>query len=169
MKGAHKMNPLTKLIGRMPLGIWVVMVLLFIALIFGTGGQTLSIISWDTANSLGLQEDHPDSKDVMERSLVPVEWGTAMADVILQTLVILLAMYGIIRKHWIGLATATIEFGILIYAALFFFFQRYGIKVWETGDWTHWQSLATYFLIFTFCLGLLGLVCLWSNRKYYNI
>lgn len=162
------MNLLTKLIGRLPLGIWVVLVLLLFALIFGPGGQAISFISWDKAISLGLQEDHPDSRDVMERSLVPIEWGTAIADVILQTALILLALYGLIRKHWIGLAAGTMTFTVFMYAALFFFFQRYGIKVWNTGDWTHWQKIATLFLIFAGSLGIIGLVCLWGNRKYFK-
>ena len=118
------MDFLTKPMGRFSFGIWVVLILLFIALLTGSAGQLISIISWDTARSLGLQEDNPNSVDPMERSLVPVEWGTAVADVILQTPVILLALYGIIRRHWIGLAGATMEFTILLYAALFFFFQR---------------------------------------------
>jgi hypothetical protein len=167
-EGKLNLNLFTKLTGRLPVGIWIVLALLIFAFIFGPGGQAVSVISWETAISIGLQEDHPDSKDVMERSLVPIEWGTAVADVILQTIVIMLALYGIIRRRWIGLAAATMQFIILIYAALLYFFQRYGIKVWSTGDWTRWQETAIFFLVFAGSLGILGLVCVWSNRKYFK-
>ena len=89
---------------KRPMGIWVVFILLIMAFFLGVGGQGLSVISWDTALSLGLQEDDPESENVMERSLVPIEWGTAMADVILQTTFILLAFYGLFRRRWLSRA-----------------------------------------------------------------
>ena len=162
------MNSLTKPMGRYPLGIWVVLALLTVTFIFGVGGQGLSAVSWDIAYSLGLQEDSPTSENVMERSLVPIEWGTAVADVILQTALVLLALYGLFRRHWIGLTAATMQFTVYTYVGLQFYFQRYGIKVWNTGNWTQWQGLATFVLISFISVGLLGLVCLWSNRKYYE-
>lgn len=161
------MNFLTAPLGALPIGIWVVGVLLAISLLVGSVGQLISVVSWEKARSLGLQEDDPKSADPMERSLVPVEWGTAVADIILQTAAIILAFYGIVQRNWLGLFGATMEFTILLYAALFYFFQRYGIKVWKTGDWTHWKKIAIGFLIFAGSIGLVGLVCLWSNRQYF--
>jgi len=153
---------------KRPMGIWLVFILLIMAFFLGVGGQGLSVISWDTALSLGLQEDDPESENVMERSLVPIEWGTAMADVILQTTFILLAFYGLLRRHWIGLAAATMQFTVYVYVGLQYFFQRFGIKVWATGDWAQWQSLATIVLVAFSFVGWLGLVCLWINRKYFE-
>ena len=153
---------------KRPIGIWIVFVLLILAFIVGVCGQGISLISWNTAISLGLQEDDPKSENVMERSLVPIEWGTAMTDVILQTTFILLAFYGLLHRHWIGLVAATMQFTVYVYVGLQYFFQRYGIKVWATGDWTQWQSLATIVLVIFSFVGMLGLVCLWNNRKYFE-
>ena len=152
---------------KRPMGIRIVFVLLILAFIFGVCGQAVSVIAWNTALSLGLQEDDPKSENLMERSLVPIEWGTAMADVILQTTFILLAFYGLLRRHWIGLAAATMQFTVYVYVGLQYFFQRYGIKVWAAGDWTQWQSLASIVLVAFSFVGWLGLVCLWINRKYF--
>jgi hypothetical protein len=162
------MNPLTKSLGRFPAGIWVVLALLILGLIFGVAGQAISVISWDLARSLGLQEDNPQSEDPMEQSLVPIEWGTAVTDLVLQTTFILLALYGIFRRHWIGLAAATAQFTVYAYVGLQYYSQRYGIKVWGTGDWAHWQGLATFVLVSFALVGLIGLICLWSNRKYFE-
>ncbi|MBN1202954.1 MAG: hypothetical protein JXJ20_13980 [Anaerolineae bacterium] len=161
------MNILTRPTGRYPLGIWIVWALLIVLLFLGIIGQLISVASWDTALDIGLQEDDPDSKDALEQSLVPVEWGVAVADLLLQTPALLLAALGILRKHWIGLLGATAEFTILLYAGLFFFFQRYGIKVWDVGDWTHWRGIAIFFLVLAGSIGLIGLICTWSNRDYF--
>jgi len=161
------LNFLTRRTGKLPLGIWIVIIILVFDIFLGVVGQLITIISFETALSLGLQEDNPNSDDPIQRTLVPVEWGVAVADVILQTIGIILALIGIFRRHWVGLMGATVVFTILLYASLFFFFQRYGLEYFQLTDWAHWRGVAIGFLVGAGLMGLVGLISLWSNREYF--
>ncbi len=162
------MSLFTYQLGALPVGLWIALVvLLVVGVLFGVGGQGLSLLSWKKAVALGLQEDDPDSEDPLQRALVPVEWGVAAADVIVQSVGILLALYGLLAGHWVGLLGGTIVFTIYIYAGLFFFLQRYGISFWGVGDWVHWRRIAIAFLLIAETSGLLGMIGLWANWRYF--
>lgn len=153
--------------GGLPVGLWLVLAFLLIGFLFGVAGQALSVIAWDKALDWGLQEDDPNSDDPMQRAFFAVEWGTALADVVVQSIAVLMALYGLLMRHWIGLLGGTVLFTILVYYGLAFFARCYAIKLWRLGDWTRWRGVAIKFLIIAEPMGLLGLVGLWSNWEYF--
>lgn len=161
------MTALTFEVGGLPIGLWLVLAFLITSLLFGVGGQAFSVIAWDKARAWGLQEDDPNSADPMQRAFFTVEWGLALTDAIVQSIAILLALYGLIMRHWTGLLGGTVLFTILVYYGLAYFARCYAIKRWRLGDWTHWRGVAVKFLIFAESVGLLGLAGLWSNWKYF--
>ena len=161
------MDILAREIGGLPAGLWLVGALL----VWGALGfvtQAISVFSWKTALRLKLQEDDPESDDPLERALVPVEWGVALADVFVQGPALILAFWGLYARHWIGLAGATAMFVVLVYAGLFYPLQRYGIKFWGIGDWRRWRRLALAFFFMAALPSLIGLVALWSNWRYFT-
>jgi hypothetical protein len=161
------MQGLTFEIGWLPLGLWIVLALLVVSILLGVIGQAISVVSWNRALAWGLQEDDPRSGDPMERSFFAVEWGLALADVVVQSIAIVLALYGLFTRHWIGLLGGTVLFTILVYYGLAYFLRCYAIKIWGLGDWTRWRGMAIKFLILAEATALLGLAGLWSNWRYF--
>ena len=161
------MAALTYEAGGLPVGLWIVLVLLIFGFLSGVVGQAISVLSWDKALAWRLQEDDPRSADPMQRAYFTVEWGLALTDVVVQSIAIALALYGLVTRHWIGLLGGTIVFAIYTYYALAFFLRCYAIKLWRLGDWTHWRGVAVKFGIVAELMGLLGLISLWSNWRYF--
>jgi type IV secretory pathway TrbL component len=161
------MAALTFDVGGLPTGLWLVLAFILFSLLFGVGGQALSVIAWDKALAWGLQEDEPNSDDPMQRAFFTIEWGIALADVVVQSIAILMALYGLLTRHWIALVGGTVLFTILLYYGLAYFARCYAIKRWRLGDWTRWRGTAIKFFIIAETIGLLGLVGLWSNWKYF--
>ncbi len=102
-------------IGGLPAGLWLVLAFILFSLLFGIGPQALSIIAWNKALAWGLQEDEPNSNDPMQRAFFTIEWGVALADVVVQSVAIVMALYGLMLQHWIGLVGGTVLFTILVY------------------------------------------------------
>lgn len=161
------MGVLTIEAGGLPIGLWLALVPLAVTLVFGVGGQILSVLAWDKALAWRLQEDDPNSADPMQRAFFAAEWGVAFTDAIVQPIALLLALYGIFAQHWIGLLGGTVIFTILVYSGLTYFIRCYAIKLWRLGDWTHWRSVAIFYGIVAEAMGWLGFVGIWSNWRYF--
>lgn len=161
------MSSLTIEVGWFPLGLWIVLAFLVVSTVLGVIGQAISVVSWKRALAWHLQEDDPTSADPMERSFFAVEWGMALADVVVQPIAILLALYGLFMRHWTGLLGGTVVFTILVWYGLGFFLRCYAVKLWRLGDWTRWRATAVTFLIIAEAMGLIGLAGLWSNWRYF--
>jgi hypothetical protein len=153
--------------GGFPLGLWLVLVILVLGFFLGVVGQAISVLSWKKALAWGLQEDDPASDDPMQRAFFTVEWGLALTDVVVQSIAIGWALYGVLMGHWTGLLGGTILFTIYIYYGLAYLLRCYAIKQWRLGDWTHWRGIAIKFLIVAETMGFAGLVGLWSNWRYF--
>ncbi len=161
------MSGLTIELGGFPSGLWIVLGFLVVSILLGVIGQAISVVSWKRALAWRLQEDDPTSSDPMERSFFAVEWGIALADVVVQSIAILLALYGLFMRHWTGLLGGTVLFTILVYYGLAYFLRCYAVKLWHLGDWTRWRPAAVTFLIIAEGIGLIGLAGLWSNWRYF--
>ncbi len=161
------MTALTLEIGSLPIGLWLVLAFVIVSLLFGVGGQALSLVAWDRALAWGLQEDDPKSGDPMQRAFFAAEWGVALADLVVQSIAILMTLYGLFMRHWTGLLGGTVLFTIPVYYGLAFFARSHAIKLWRLGDWTRSRGVAVKFLIIAEPIGLLGLAGLWSNWKYF--
>ena len=55
-----------KIIGNRPIGVWVALGAFAFYLVFGMGGQALSLIDWDLAVNWGLQENSLDDPEILE-------------------------------------------------------------------------------------------------------
>jgi len=135
--------------------------------LFGVVGQAVSLIAWDKALDWNLQEDDPKSPDPMQRGFFAVEWGLALTDVVVQSIAVLMVLYGVLVQHWTGLLGGTVLFTIYVYYGLAYFARCWAIKLWRLGDWTRWRRVAVKFLIVAEPVGLIGLAGLWSNCRYF--
>jgi hypothetical protein len=161
------MSVFTFQLGALPAGLWLVLAFLVLNFFFGIAGQALSILAWDKARAWGLQEDDPGSADPLQRAYFSVEWGLALADVVVQSIAFVMALYGLYTRHWTGLLGASILFTILAYYGLAYCARVYAIKRWRLGDWTRWRRTAIVFLIYAEAIGLIGFIALWSNWRYF--
>lgn len=164
------MKYLTKHIGRFPLGIWVVLILMLTSGMFLTiFAQALSFFSWDTALSVGLQEDSPHSADIVERVMGAISWGEAGADVLVQGTLIVLTLIGILLRRQFGFLAGIAESIIWIYVTLLITLQRIALYNWDlVPDLSRAKYLGPVMFVFVGIPGVLMLVCLIANRHFFE-
>jgi hypothetical protein len=164
------MKFLTKHIGRFPLGIWVVLILMLTSGLFLTiFAQTLSFFSWDTALSLGLQEDSPYSADIVERMMMAISWGEAGTDLLVQGTLIVLTLIGILRRRQFGFLAGFGQAIIWIYVTLLIILQRIALFNWDlVSDLSRAKSVGPVIFVFVGIPGVLMLVCLTANRQFFE-
>ena len=102
------MSILNKDIGRFPLGVWFAIVALFI-LLLGLGMQAYSLLDWDGAVDLGLQNDRFTGDDV-ERTWAEESRGVARADMLWLLPVWIVAFIGVLQKRFYGFAAGAGQF-----------------------------------------------------------
>ena len=164
------MRFLTKRIGRFPLGIWIVLIFLLISgLVFTLLAQTLSFFAWDTALSLGLQEDSRNSADIVERTIGAMSWGEAGADILVQGTLIILTLIGILRRRQFGFVTGVTLATIWIYVTLMVPLQRIGFYNWGVvPDLSRAQYLGPVMVIVVGIPGVISLICLTANQDFFG-
>jgi len=150
------MSILNKSVGRFPLGVWIAVVAI-LALFLGWGMQAYSLLNWDRAVELGLQNERF-SGGPAEGAWAKESWGVAMADVIWPLPIGIAALVGIFRKRFYGLLTGSMELGIGVYFPLVFAFQR----------WSTFRGTAITAICLWLVPSLLGIVGLWVNRDYFR-
>jgi hypothetical protein len=146
------MNLLSRTVGRYPLGAWIAVVAVLL-LFLGWGMQAYSLINWDSAVDLGLQNERF-SGGPAESAWAKESWGVAVADLVWPLPLGVVALVGIFRKRLYGLIAGSMELAIGVYFPLFFAFQR-----WSTFRGT---ALAAIFL--WLLPSILGIIGLWVNR-----
>jgi hypothetical protein len=150
------MNILKKVIGRFPLGVWIA-IAAFLALFLGWGMQAYSLLNWDGAVDLGLQNERF-TCDAAERAWAQESWGVAMADMLWPLPIGIVALTGILRRRFYGFAAGLMELSIGIYFPLVFAFQR----------WTTYPETVILAIILWTIPSLLGIIGLWVNREYFE-
>ena len=150
------MNMLNKVIGRFPLGVWIAIAAL-LALFLGWGMQAYSLLNWDVAVDLGLQNESF-TGDAAERAWAQESWGVAIADMLWPLPIGIVALTGILRRRFYGFAAGLMELSIGIYFPLVFAFQR-----WETYP----ETVVVAIFLWTIP-SLLGIIGLWVNRGYFE-
>ena len=150
------MNVLRKKISRYPLGIWLALlalILIFLAWLM----QTYSLLDWEEAVKLGLQNESFNG-DAVEQAIADVEKGIAIADILWAFPITVVAFIGLLREKFIGFIAAMMVFAICVYFPLF-----YAFRVSMNFD----IVLAT---IFMWAIpSIMGIIGLWMNRKLFNI
>lgn len=118
--------------------------------------QGYSLINWDNAVEIGLQEHHF-SDNTIESHLADVERGIAMADIIWGLPLTIFAFIGILRRSLFGFLSANMVFAICVYFPLLYFFRdnfALETKLFALGLW---------------CIpSLLGIVSLWYSRNQFT-
>ncbi|MHA2031335.1 MAG: hypothetical protein ACW99A_09635 [Candidatus Kariarchaeaceae archaeon] len=151
------MKLLKKEFGKYPLGIWIVLISLGSLLFIGMGGQMYSLLDWDNAVDLGLQNERL-SGDLPEKTWAEAAKSEAKADMIWFLPILIFAFIGVIRRQFFGFTTAMMSFGIGVYFTLIFAFSR-----WDTYRETVYQAFAVFTIP-----SLLGIIGLWYNREYFD-
>ena len=117
--------------------------------------QTYSLIDWEGAVSLGVQNESFDG-NATEQALADVERGIAIADILWAFPLTIIAFIGLFRKKLIGFIASLMTFSICIYFPLFYAFR-------ENID-----SDVVLIVIFLWAIpSFLGIIGLWQNRKLY--
>ena len=150
------MTILNKGIGRFPLGVWIAIVAI-LALFLAWGMQAYSLLNWDGAVDLGLQNERF-TGDAVERAWAQESWGVCMADMLWPMPIGILALIGLLRKRLFGFAAGLMEFAIGVYFPLFFAFQR----------WTTYPGTVMVAIFLWTIPSLLGIIGLWVNRRYFE-
>jgi hypothetical protein len=150
------MNILNKTIGPFPAGVCIAIIAI-LALFSGWGMQAYSLLDWDGAVDLGIQNERF-TGDSAERALAQDSWGVAVADMLWPLPISIIALIGLLRKRLFGFAAGLMALAIGVYFPLFFAFQR-----WEANPST------VIVAIFLWTIpSLLGIIGLWVNREYFK-
>lgn len=142
-----------KRLDRFPVGIWMA-ILALISLCLAWAMQAYSLVDWDGALALGLQNESFEG-DPGERAWALESWGVAMADLLWAMPITVFALFGIIRTRFYGFVLGMMAFSVGAYFPLVFTFQR-----WNTYRGTALAAICLWTLP---CL--LGISGLWKNRR----
>jgi hypothetical protein len=164
------MGLLTRPLGRLTWGLWIVVFLLvFSGLGFTLAAQGISFFDWQAALSLGVQEDRGDSPDMVERTMAAVSWGEAGADVAVQGSLIVLALIGIFLKRWWGWAAGVAQSVIWVYVTMMASLQRLGLhRLGVEPDLARFEYVFPVMLMGIGLPGVVMLVCLVANRRVFR-
>ena len=151
------MEMMEKVVGRFPVGIWLALAAVLLLLLMACGMQAYSLVDWDGAVDLGLQNERFDGGDVDEAKATN-DRGVALADMVWLLPMCVLALVGILKRRGYGNATAMMTLSIGVYFPLIFLFQRWG---------SHPETVAAALVLWT-VPSAVGIVGLWSNRAYFR-
>lgn len=144
---------------RLP-GFWALFVLALPILLMLIFGQTMAVIYYELAVTLGLQEP----VDVVGKTLVAVNRGFGLGDTLIYLPLMLFALIGLwFRKKW-GIIVMAAAFGITAYWPLVCLFILYYAKGTPGNSVT---AYSLYTLILT-AISAYGLWRLWYIHKYRN-
>ena len=139
---------------KLPVGIWLAFLALsMISLAWIM--QAYSLINWEGAVKLGLQDDSF-TGGLTEQAMADVERGVAVADILWALPLTLIAFIGLVKKKFIGLVAAMMVFAVCIYFPLFYAFRESASSEIVLG------------VIFLWAVpSLIGIIGLWSNRSLF--
>lgn len=149
------MGMLTNRAGRFPVGLWIALVAI-VLLFLAWAGQAYSLINWDHAVDLGLQNERF-TGDAAERTWALESRGVAIADMLWPLPLGVVALVGLIRLKRYGFAAGFAELSIGVYFPLFFAFQR----------WALYPGTVLLALFLFALTSLLGMAGLWVNRDLF--
>jgi hypothetical protein len=141
-----------KAAGPFPVGVWIALAAL-VLLMLAWGMQAFSLLDWDRAVDLGLQNERF-GEDPAERAWATESRGLALADIVWPLPVTIVALVGLLRRRHYGLVAGVMAFAIGVYFPIFFAFQR----------WSTYRGTAVTALCLWTVPCLLGIWGLWANR-----
>ena len=150
------MSRLQQPAGRFPLGIWTAVGAL-VLLTFAWCMQAYSLLNWDHAVDLGIQNERF-SDDPSEATWALESRGVAMADMLWPLPVTIVALVGVFRRRFYGFAAGLMACAIGVYFPLFFAFQR----------WHSFRGTAAIALVVFSLPCLAAAAGLWANRNCFR-
>ncbi len=96
--------------------------------------------------------------DDVECAWAHESWGVAMADMLWPLPIGIVGFISVLRKRLFGFVACLMAFAIGVYFPLVFAFQR----------WTTYRSTVFADIFLWAVPSLTGIVCLWTNRKYFE-
>ena len=150
------MKFLTKELDRYTIGIWIALLAIILTLL-AWAMQSYSLINWEGALELGLQNESFNG-DPVEQALADVERGVALADIFWALPITIIALIGVLRKRLYGFMAAMMVFAICVYFPLVFAFHR-----WDS----HMMTALAAIILFA-VPSLLGILGMWANRKLFK-
>jgi hypothetical protein len=136
--------------------VWIAIVAILL-IFLGWGMQAYSLVNWDRAVDLGLQNERF-TGDAAERAWALESRGVAMADMLWALPVGIVALAGILRRKLYGFAAGLMELSVGVYFPLFFAFQR----------WALFRGTVLFALLVWALPSLLGILGLWVNRESFK-
>ena len=150
------MEILKKKINRYPLGVWIA-ILALILICLAWLMQIYSLIDWEGAVKLGVQDDSFRG-DITERAMADVEKGVAIADIFWALPITIIALIGLLQKKFVGFIAAMMTFAVSVYFPLFYTFRE------------STSSDIVLVVIFLWAVpSLLGIFGLWLNRNLFSM
>lgn len=148
------------LVASHPVGIWIAITSLLSMLLVGGGGQLLSLLDWELAVRLGLQEYDRHSAELAQRLLAQIEWGVCLADAVLVVPLLVAGLVGVLcRRHW-GLIAGMMAAFCWVYMFLVYTAQRYAMVF--RGGFGHWDDYSSFIACFALLAMVPGLLTLWG-------
>lgn len=148
------------LLGRRPLGVRVALGAFAFYLFLGMGGQLVSLLDWELALSLGLQENAWSDPSLVERTLAAVEWGVCGADMLVQVPLLIVAIVGILcRRRW-GLIAGLMVSATMVY--IFFVYTLQRTALIERAGLAAWSDYAGIIIAFAFLALVPGILGFWG-------
>jgi hypothetical protein len=149
-------NILDRRLGPHPLGVWLALLALII-LMLAWAMQAYSLLDWDSAADLGLQNERF-SGDPVERAWALESRGVAAADMLWPLPVTVVALVGLVRRRFFGLAAGLMALSVGVYFPLFFAFQR----------WSTYRGTVVFAVVFFVVPSLLGILGLLACRHHFT-
>ncbi len=149
-----------RIVARQPLGIWIALFAMLFCLLLGGGGQVLSLLHWDLAMRLGLQENDPDSADIVQRIFAQGEWGVCLVDTLLVVPLLVVGLVGILCRRFWGLVAGLM--GAICWTYMFWVYtaQRYAVVC--RGGMGPWNDYAGIVIAFALLVLVPCLLTIWG-------
>jgi len=146
------------------------LVVLIPGLVVLVGGQCISFFVWNAALSCGLQEDDPNSSDMVEATfLAAISWGAAGADTLVQGTLVILTLIGIFRQKEFGYFTGNALFIIWIYDTIMLTLERIAVYKWDIEpDLSRALYIGPLMTLIWGIPGVISIACLAVNWSYFR-
>ena len=122
------MEFLTTQIGKLPLGIWLSVIIIGLTAGLNLIFQGISVFNWRLALKLQVQEHASDDPDLVNRTHMVMEWGHAIADFVSFIVIVPLSIILTIKGNYWGFVLSTFLYLFFFYIGILLPAQRYGLE-----------------------------------------
>jgi len=163
------MEFLTTQIGKLPLRIWLSVIIIGLAAGSNLINQAISVFNWRLASRLRVQEHAPDDPDLVNRVHMVMEWGHAIADFVSHIVIVPLSIFLTIQGNYWGFVLSTFLCIFYFYIGILLISQRFGLVKFrlKSSFKEYIKVIMIYWIVFV-TLSIVGAISLWSNTEYFG-